>query len=345
MLGLFIVSILAGLHAVNAVQIHCNADYYWVPNKCVPLTQCLDGEYEARQPTITSDRICKQYHFCVLGKSYETAAPTASSDRTCVHAARKCLISHEYEFPAPTLTSNRACNKITPLLAGFYETQAPTFSSDRHVAPLTQCTATQHETVPPTWSSNRQCQDNTVCAGGSDYQETAPTATTDRVCVDVAIYNGDLDRASQDEINQYTDVSGYLFIFDGSSTALDLTLIRHIGGFLDIQKSNQIATISSEFLFSIGGWVFIQQNNALTSVNLPALTYIGSSLNVFDNPLLTTLSLPALQTVKDSFFICSNNAAFNVPANLPAIWSGATCAVVSGDGACISTPVACPGLH
>jgi hypothetical protein len=74
-----------------------------------------------------------------------------------------------------------------------------------------------------------------------------------------------------------------------------------------------------------------------------AIIDIGSSLNVFDNPLLTTLSLPALQTVKDSFFICSNNAAFDVPANLPAIWFGATCAVVSGDGDCISTPVACPG--
>ncbi len=47
--------------------------------------------------------------------------------------------------------------------------------------PHTTCTATEYESTAPTATSNRACTALTVCSG-TEYETTAPTATSDRVC-------------------------------------------------------------------------------------------------------------------------------------------------------------------
>jgi hypothetical protein len=69
---------------------------------CLPLTECLDTQYEATAPTSTSDRICADITACDGITTYEHAPATATSDRVCAPLTGSGI------FPAHFFSSFRA---------------------------------------------------------------------------------------------------------------------------------------------------------------------------------------------------------------------------------------------
>ncbi|EGD79525.1 hypothetical protein PTSG_10095 [Salpingoeca rosetta] len=176
---------------------------------CLQVTTCVAGEEEQDAPTAVSDRECRP---CQLGVTYK-AQP--GQNTTCA-AVRTCLAGEEQTL-APTLSSNRVCTTCGPgtfkaaagqatsciatqnCAPGFQESVAPTPASDRQceacptgtfksttgqatcTAHATCDTDTQYQTKAPTTSTNRECGPLTDCGTG-EWEERAPTATSDRVC-------------------------------------------------------------------------------------------------------------------------------------------------------------------
>ncbi|EGD78969.1 hypothetical protein PTSG_11806 [Salpingoeca rosetta] len=177
---------------------------------CLQATTCVAGEEEQDAPTAVSNRECRP---CQLGVTYK-AQP--GQNTTCA-AVRTCLAGEEQTL-APTLSSNRVCTTCGPgtfkaaagqahglaspprtCAPGFQESVVPTPASDRQceacptgtfksttgqatcTAHATCDTDTQYQTKAPTTSTNRECGPLTDCGTG-EWEERAPTATSDRVC-------------------------------------------------------------------------------------------------------------------------------------------------------------------
>ena len=243
----------------------------------------------------------------------------------------------QYEAEAPTLTSDRVCKTYTPLSFDAREVAPPTPTTDRIVVPNTVvCTSSQFELYPRTFFADRACQDLTVCEAGYDAQVEA-TPTSDRLCKPVA---QSLERPSQAQLADTSTVSTFVFVYDPNAVKLYIG-IRTIGTNLIVEKGNALRRVDAGNLVSIGAGLDIEQNGEVTVVSLPSLTWIGSTVTVFDNPHLHVISLPALQNVGGSFVVCQNHHLFTVPPSIKALWSGLTCAVAEGAGACPTAPATC----
>ena len=66
----------------------------------------MTTQYEASEPTSTSDRVCRDVSVCTETQ-YEVKAPTATSDRACVDLT--VCGGNQEEDVAPNATSDRTC--------------------------------------------------------------------------------------------------------------------------------------------------------------------------------------------------------------------------------------------
>jgi hypothetical protein len=151
--------------------------------ECKDLTVCSASQYQSKAATRTTDRECKALTVCSASQ-YETTAAGASNDRTC-DPLTVCK-DGEYESTAPTSTSDRECSPVEPKPVDFneeYIVKAASATSNIEVAPLTECTSTQFESTAPTETSDRVCTDwAPECVDGQTYETQAPGAKVNRVC-------------------------------------------------------------------------------------------------------------------------------------------------------------------
>ena len=142
--------------------------------KCTRCSACIEGEeYTASECTRESDVVCKVYSdACIPGVEYEASAATATSDRVCIPITNCSLAATDmYETVAPTDTSDRECADRTVCYDNsFYSETTPCSDGD-----------SEYEVDAGGPSRDRQCTCPALCDAG-DYQKTAPTPTSDRVC-------------------------------------------------------------------------------------------------------------------------------------------------------------------
>eukprot|EP00043_Microstomoeca_roanoka_P015401 m.154233 g.154233 ORF g.154233 m.154233 type:complete len:1890 (-) comp16251_c2_seq2:273-5942(-) len=189
----------------------CGRDYYQndvAQVTCKKATTCGAGYEEAMLPTNSTDRVCDE---CKQGffkssvgqsehcKAHAICAPgfglvslgTAIRDTICLpcapgfwkdvyelstcHDVTTCMVGEE-EFAAPTTTSDRVC---VPCPLGTFKSSP---GEGRQCQPWLECQAsTQFEETPPSRTTDRICADLVVCTK-TEYEASPPTPTSDRVC-------------------------------------------------------------------------------------------------------------------------------------------------------------------
>jgi hypothetical protein len=183
---------------------------------CKPLTECeYLTEFEIIPPGSTNDRQCSAVSICNITAEYESTATTNASDRSCT-ALTICGES-DFETIVPDATTNRKCQHLSLCVNRVsYQTVAPTGTSDRSCKPVKQCTPPSVMLVPPTLSTDTVCAEHcssseyegthaaysylhrkvaaavnckslTTCNTSSQYQEAAPTISSNRVCHDLTV--------------------------------------------------------------------------------------------------------------------------------------------------------------
>ncbi len=124
--------------------------------KCQFVKRCdFAKQFEAKAPTRTSDRVCKDLKSC-SSSEYQIIPPSESTDRVCT-ALTPCDTATQYQLTAPTPLTDRVCRNVTRCLASEYESKTPTSTSNRECMPITVCNQDQIEVRPPTSTSDRLC--------------------------------------------------------------------------------------------------------------------------------------------------------------------------------------------
>lgn len=167
----------------------CGTGKYESSGQCLAITSCSQGEYETAAPTATSDRQCSSIKTCEPGEM-QIAPPTANSDRVCAPCAGGSF---------STTTNAQNCQVWTSCTPGaMVEVQgsptrdrscgdcaAGTYSSRNNVDSCTACTSGF-----AAGSGATSCTPWTTCDASTQYQNAAPTATTDRVCTSLTTCGG-----------------------------------------------------------------------------------------------------------------------------------------------------------
>jgi hypothetical protein len=164
----------------------------------VPPCECPDEydircEYELMPRRMNGDRICDVVRQCDGTEEYEVAPPTLTSDRRC-ELHRMCT-TDEYERTRGTATRDTVCEALVMCDPDTeYESAAPERRPCRHESRYCatsdrECTAisrpcdltTEWEYLAPTATTDRVCRELTVCEG-DEVEAVAPTSTSDREC-------------------------------------------------------------------------------------------------------------------------------------------------------------------
>ena len=179
--------------------------------ECKQITRCkIPNEYESAPATASSDAQCATARApCTLAAEYEAVPLTPTSNREC-QAVTSCNMS-AYPLSEPTPTSDRVCNSVycpsgmyrigvdsetrrlicADLAApcnptdNEYEDVAPTSTTDRVCATfMCNDTSAGAGTYLPAGAALRSesCKAWNSCLSGSEFEDTAPSSTSDRVC-------------------------------------------------------------------------------------------------------------------------------------------------------------------
>ena len=155
---------------------------------CAKVTACNSTAYELEAPSPTSDRVCGTI-ICPsqMFRPQHDANMTSDENKVlaCQHIRGGCAVGEEYESEAATGTSDRVCAEITvcSLDLQFYARVPSTATADAQCALLQECThSEQYENVAPTATSDRGCAECTTCSVG--YRAaSACNSTADTQCV------------------------------------------------------------------------------------------------------------------------------------------------------------------
>lgn len=115
---------------------------------CTLVSMCLSGTELVKEPTLSSDRICRA---CVAGETYSVATPM----------------------------SNQACTATTICPAGTEEVLAPTVTTDRQCQP---CPFGTFRSSAMLTNRSSRCEPHTTCGDPSDVVRS-PSATQNRLCM------------------------------------------------------------------------------------------------------------------------------------------------------------------
>lgn len=91
---------------------------------CIPYTECTDSEYEVKELTRQSNRVC-------AALSSECSRSGKASRRTTLDDGDVPLLSESFETAAPTLTTDRVCTSTTVCNAGETLVAQASATSDR----------------------------------------------------------------------------------------------------------------------------------------------------------------------------------------------------------------------
>ena len=195
-------------------QCVCNVGYFSPAgdgSNCNLWDECEANEWMEAAPTPTVDRLCTVLTVCDETAEYESGAGDILTDRVCT-ALTECSIA-QYETVAKTATSDRTCAALTVCsntgnTPTEWESQAPADTTDRVCTLLSECDVNAAETGAPATATDRVCACNsgywgngtdcaiwTVCAQ-TQYQSESPTATADRVCLDIQTCDSDATQTS-----------------------------------------------------------------------------------------------------------------------------------------------------
>lgn len=119
---------------------------------------------------------------------YQSTACQLGADRICTPLTPPCNTAFEFESVASSDDGDRQCSTTLNCTNLEFQSQAPTLSTDRSCSGLTICQSdTEFEDVTATPQSDRICARHSVCdAVGVEWESTAPTTTTSRVCSPVS---------------------------------------------------------------------------------------------------------------------------------------------------------------
>jgi len=235
----------AGMHTCDATT-SCTADQYQTTEpttssnrQCQPLTVCQPGEYESVAPTLTLDRQCETGEATCPEGQFESKAPTPTSDRVCTaytncadgylmsvtgspssdrqcekcpsgrfqgaadgvqneafcHACAAgqstrgdngmsaCIECRAHDRVQPQ-TGKAYCNDVTTCVDGneYEATSLQWPIKDRSCYMLTVCLSNEYEETPPTANSDRVCLATGATCTDKEFEFAAPTASSDRVC-------------------------------------------------------------------------------------------------------------------------------------------------------------------
>ena len=154
---------------------------------CKDRTICKQNEYIVTNGNRTANRICDIISGPCPKDTVEVREPVPGIyNRICL-APYECK-SYEYETEPPTNITNRKCALLSNCSLTQYEILAPTETSDRKCNPLTRCTSREYEeTSAVPGKTDRTCTDIRECdidATPPQYEFTAPTSTSDRICAE-----------------------------------------------------------------------------------------------------------------------------------------------------------------
>jgi hypothetical protein len=157
--------------------------------RCHDVTICTGTEYEAKEPTLSSDRDCRSHGKCSK-HHFQSKAPTATTDREC-KLLTTCT-KHQFVKIAATETTDRVCEEVTPCpkgkefrdgkctgcKEGYFKAHVGTYSD---MCQKWQKCAEAFETSKPSATTDRVCKSKTICSH-EEYEFKALTSKTDRVC-------------------------------------------------------------------------------------------------------------------------------------------------------------------
>ena len=191
----------------------CNTGYWLNGVECILARDCLDNQYQFRQPTGFSDRICYYKSVC-NDAQYESTPATSTYDRGC-SGLTTCTSTEYIERTSnittgfktsdikcaalPTCTdvqymvktvntaegvtmTNYSCDIVTVCGPLEFETVIPTSETDRVCNTTTLCQDSQYERTRPSLTTDRICVAPTVCNTTNEYETLGPTNITNRIC-------------------------------------------------------------------------------------------------------------------------------------------------------------------
>eukprot|EP00049_Salpingoeca_infusionum_P003569 m.67972 g.67972 ORF g.67972 m.67972 type:complete len:1114 (-) comp12182_c0_seq1:380-3721(-) len=159
----------------------------YTDNVCGQYTQCGLDQWEAKEPTTSSDRFCIDQPPPCAETQVEIAEATLTTQRQCVPRS-ECELGVTYETSPGTATTDRVCSPVTPCAQHQFLAQAATLTEDNQCQRLTICRSYEFELVAPTNNADRVCLPYSHCPWAS-YATSLPTATTDRMCKHVTLCN------------------------------------------------------------------------------------------------------------------------------------------------------------
>ena len=113
------------------------------------MTDCPTGTYEAKGPSESSNRICRQITTCFAG-TFQLVPPTKTSDRKC-EPVSQCRPG-EYVAKEATLFQDYVCSKCT--IGVDYQDR---FNTDAACKAVRRCGSDEEELRPPTIVADRVC--------------------------------------------------------------------------------------------------------------------------------------------------------------------------------------------
>ena len=254
---------------------------------CVHATPCSELQY----PTTTIQNAC--IALCDWNTKYLSHPPTATTDAVCTRLST-CPIT--VAMP-PTPSSDRTCFTYPP---GFG------VSGKVHVGALLSPSASD---VMP------------YAAIIGDVQLVSTAAFTPPVLqyMSGSLITHGAPALTLIAAPALRYIGGF-FGFDGASggnqnntalTCISFPRLEVVMGLFEVYNSNNtynaaLTAIDLSALWYIGGFIYIEQNSALISFSLPMLTYVGLNLNVIGNAVMTSLSAPLLTFISHWLAVDSN---------------------------------------
>ena len=176
-------------------------DNYWLNGvECILANDCLDNQYEFRKPTNFSNRICYYKSIC-NGNQYELTPATPTSDRGCSLLA--ICTADEYISITSNITTGfktsdieceafPTCTDVQYMVKTVNTAEGVTMTNySCDIATVCE-QLTEFETTALTSATNRICSTTALCQDGQ-YELNRPTPTTDRICQDFKICNKTLE--------------------------------------------------------------------------------------------------------------------------------------------------------
>jgi len=165
-------------------------------NTCGPHSAPCDnpsrvGElFEARSPTVTTDRECRNTTRCATRNAieFEISRPTFTTDRRC-GVVNICDFDSEFIRVDATVTSQRECTSHRTCASNVeFEHVAPTSTTDRQCTPyIAECSGQEFEVLPRSPTTDRSCSTFRPPCGPHEDEVAPPTPTSDRQCQLVSI--------------------------------------------------------------------------------------------------------------------------------------------------------------